>query len=451
MYSKSNKFALALAVVMILSVLFVVPRAYSQTYSDVGATRHISVDELFYMGLAHSLQVRSSRVSLSMAGSNVADQKSSRLPDINIALVGGYVGGSTLFGGALSVPQQAAAPHWNQNYNVELTETIYQGGRTKYSVERSDLQQQIAQLSLDRDLAQIKLLLMQSYLDLLRLYKQQQVIRSSISEARQRLHDIRGMERNGMVTSSDVLRSELQLSSYELSLTETANDIVIVSQRLDIALGLDEQLVLFPDSTLLDRPIDLSSTYDTYVEMSYSNYPEMKIANEQITLAKIDRRIVRSAYMPTLSVRAANTLIRPVTSISPPLDLYANNWNVGLSLSYNLASLYRNRHKVDMATYNVELQNIEQERVRQTIRANLKNDYVKHNESLERIRVLVTSVEQANENYRIVLNKYRNQIAILTDLLDASAMQLDAQLQLTTAKTTAVYTYYQLMRYTGTL
>ncbi|MBD8982654.1 MAG: TolC family protein, partial [Bacteroides cellulosilyticus] len=64
---------------------------------------------------------------------------------------------------------------------------------------------------------------------------------------------------------------------------------------------------------------------------------------------------------------------------------------------------------------------------------------------------LKLSVSQAEENYRIVQNRYLNQLSILTDLLDASSVRLDAELQLTVARTQAIYTYYELQRTCGML
>lgn len=42
-------------------------------------------------------------------------------------------------------------------------------------------------------------------------------------------------------------------------------------------------------------------------------------------------------------------------------------------------------------------------------------------------------------------------LAILTDLLDADNLRLNVELQLTTARTRVVYTYYQLQRAIGEL
>ena len=62
--------------------------------------------------------------------------------------------------------------------------------------------------------------------------------------------------------------------------------------------------------------------------------------------------------------------------------------------------------------------------------------------------------QEPREQLRICLlytSRYMNQLAILTDLLDANSVRLDVELQLTAARTRVVYTYYQLLRACGRL
>ena len=99
----------------------------------------------------------------------------------------------------------------------------------------------------------------------------------------------------------------------------------------------------------------------------------------------------------------------------------------------------------------VNIQKNREEQIMQDIRVNVKSAWIKHHEALDRVQALLLSVRQAEENYRIVRNRYLNQLSILTDLLDASSIRLEADLQLTNARTEVIYSYYQLMRSCGNL
>lgn len=185
------------------------------------------------------------------------------------------------------------------------------------------------------------------------------------------------------------------------------------------------------------------------MQQAYTNYPELNLARYNTLLAKNDILIARADYLPSLSLRAANTLARPLTTSME--DVFANNWNVALSLSYNLSSLFQNNHKMHEARHYVNLRKNWEEQVMQNIRVQVRSAFIRHNEALDRVHALILSVTQAEENYRIVRNRYMNQLSILTDLLDASNVRLEAELQLTNARTEVVYTYYQLLRSCGNL
>ena len=99
----------------------------------------------------------------------------------------------------------------------------------------------------------------------------------------------------------------------------------------------------------------------------------------------------------------------------------------------------------------VSLRKNDEEQKMQRIRMDVRTAFLRHQEALQRVEALQLSVRQAQENYRIMQNRYLNQLAILTDLLDANSVRLNVELQLVTARTRVSYTYYQLQKACGRL
>ena len=159
--------------------------------------------------------------------------------------------------------------------------------------------------------------------------------------------------------------------------------------------------------------------------------------------------MTRSLSLPSISLYASNTLARPVSRTLA--DMYNNNWNVGLSVSYPLSSIYKNSHKIKESKLVVSLRKNDEEQKMQRIRMDVRTAFLRHQEALQRVEALQLSVRQAQENYRIMQNRYLNQLAILTDLLDANSVRLNVELQLVTARTRVIYTYYQLQKACGRL
>lgn len=408
----------------------------------------LTVDELFRLGEANSLKLQADMLDEAMAHERGKTARTSRLPDLQVGLRGGVVGQPIVFRHGLSDATYPDTPDWSQNYAIDFTQPLYEGGRIRYAVRRADLQTHAATLRTATDRADVKLDLLNQYMSLFSLYKQREVLMRNIEESERRLKDIRQMRKEGLITNNDVLRSEMQLTNDRLSLTETENSLVLVSQQLDILLGMDEDRLLLPDTSLLHRAVALQP-YEEYVEEAYLNDPAMRLLRQQTEIARNEVHLTRADFLPSVSLYASNTLARPVSRTMA--DMYNNTWNFGLSVSYPISSLYKNNHRVKESKLAVEVARNAEEQQKQQARVTVRTAFLRHREALKQVEALKLSVRQAEENYRIMQNRYLNQLAILTDLLDANSVLLNAELQLTSARTQVIYTYYQLERACGRL
>lgn len=408
----------------------------------------LTVNELFRLGVDNSLRLQADALDEAMAHERSRTARASRLPDVQIGLQGGVVGQPIVFQHGLSDATYPDAPDWSQNYALDFTQPIYEGGRIRYNIRNADLEKSVAKLRTATDRADVKLDLLEQYMSLFSLYKQREVLMRNIEESELRLKDIRQMKKEGLITNNDVLRSEMQLTNDRLSLIETENSLVLVSQQLDILLGMDENRLLLPDTTLLYQAVALES-YEAYVAEAFANDPAMKLLRKQTEQAKNEVRLAKSESLPHVSLYASNTLARPVSRTMA--DMYNNNWNIGLSVSYPLSSLYKNNHRVKETKLAVQVNQNAEEQKMQQVRVTVRTAFLRHREALHQVEALKLSVKQAEENYRIMQNRYLNQLAILTDLLDANTVRLNAELQLTSARTQVIFTYYQLERACGRL
>ena len=399
----------------------------------------LTVDQLFERGVQYSLQLQADAMKESMAQERMRTARSAQLPELQIGLKGGFVGQPIVWERGLSDPVYPEAPDWSQNYAIDFAQPLYQGGKIRSAIHKADIEKQVAELQTLTDQAEIKLRLLNQYMNLFSLFKQHEVMVRNIEESELRLHDIRRMKKEGLITNNDVLRSEMQLTNDRLFLQET---------ELDILLGQDENLLLKPDTTVLYQAVALQP-YDDYIVQAYANDPAMKLLRAQTELARNEIRSAKSFSLPSVSLYASNTLARPISRTLA--DMYNNNWNVGVSVSYPLSSLYKNNHKIKESKLMVSLRKNEEEQKMQGIRVDVRSAFLRHREALQRVEALKLSVRQAEENYRIMQNRYLNQLAILTDLLDANSVRLNVELQLVNARTRVIYTYYQLQKACGDL
>lgn len=153
--------------ILLLLIALPVSLTAQQTYP-------LSIDELFSRGTENSLRLQASRIQETIAADREKTARTARLPGISAGATAGYIGQPTIFKRGLSSPTHPDAPDWSHNYNVELTQPIYRGGKIHYSIRKASLEKELAALSTTDDQAEVKML--RHYMDLFSLYKQKEVL-----------------------------------------------------------------------------------------------------------------------------------------------------------------------------------------------------------------------------------------------------------------------------------
>jgi outer membrane protein TolC len=123
--------------------------------------------------------------------------------------------------------------------------------------------------------------------------------------------------------------------------------------------------------------------------------------------------------------------------------------NAGIGVSYNIGSLWKTKAKVQGAEARAKQLMASEELLDDHIRLQVNKTYLTWLSNQKKIEVYSKAIEQANENYRIVKNKFNNSLATTTEVLDADVAQLQAKLNYVFAKADAVVVYNQLLQAAG--
>lgn len=418
----------------------------SQT-TTTDSTIYLSIDDMFDLAKANSLQMKIRNQQVDQTDEDLAQQRSQRLPEISLNASGGYIGQPIMFNQGLTDPTYPETPNWSQNYDLQISQPLYQGGRINLRIKRAEIENEISRTVAESDWSELKLQLLQEYLNLYNSYRQEQVLKRDIEEAVLRQRNIHNMYEEGLVTSNDEIRGNLQLTQRQLDLRVTEDAIRIASLRLKVLLGLGGNCLIVPDSTITALAERKLQSVSDYMDMALSSYPGMRIEKLQCQMSELDVRLSKSEYLPALSLFANYGLDRPITSTME--DKFLHNWNIGLNVSFPLSSLYRNNHAVKRERISSNIRQTEMEQLVQELTVRVNQSYIEHRQAQDRVNTLTIAVMEAQENYRVVRNRYMSQLSILTDLLDAETVLLDSELQLSQAKTDVIYSYYRLMQVCG--
>ena len=223
---------------------------------------------------------------------------------------------------------------------------------------------------------------------------------------------------------NDITRYELRREQLRLELQRAEDTGTILNHRLVTALHLPEGTEIRPDTALLQTGIGMS--------------------DEAV-------RLQRSGRLPKVSLMAADHLDGPITIEVPVLNNNFNYWYVGVGIRYNIASLFKSGRRIRQAELYArrarESYDLECERVDNAV----QESYVNLMTAEADLRTQQKSVELADENYAVVSNRYANDLALLTDMLDAGNTKLEADLALVEARINLIYDYYRMKYVTHTL
>ncbi len=423
---------------------------YTSSRAQDTVYRRMSVEDVFRIAADSNLQLKAARLGIDIARERTEVARTLRNPNLSASVTASYLGDAVVYDKSFGNKVKVSMPHFGNSLSLQASQLLFKGGAISNSIAIATLQEQLATLSYQRNAMDIKLLLAGNYFELYRLYNQRDVYRRNIELARVRIANISRMYKEGMVTRNDIIRNELLITGLQTAVQQIENNIAILTQQLDIALGFTRNTVILPDSTsLLSK--DETEGLDKAMETAMISYPDLQSSRLNVKVAEKGVQAARADRLPALSLSAGNSLTRPLTTVSPARDMYSNGWQAGLGLSYNIASLYNAPKNIQLAKIQLEQQRQALNVQEQTVELNVKTAFIKHRESKQVLANAQKSVQLARENFRIVEKKYLNQMAILADLLDATNAKLEAELQQKNAESTIIYTYYQLKRATGTL
>ena len=446
----NNKLPL-LVIVLSLRIFILNPIA-ANAQEQPGNSYKLTLAEAVQFAKNQNKWVQAANIEENAADEDRKDAYNAALPTINVNSSYQRFSDLTLFTQGFSHSTTVPLPP-TQNaaaLGVDALFNIYSGGRQRALQKEQTSRFKLTKLNTRDQSGSIALQTANQYLDLVKLNDLQKFILDQLKRAQTRLNNINSLYRNQKVTKSDVLRAEVTLSNVELSLQQNENDIAIANQKLDVLMNVPDSVKISPvDSAGMPKP-HISSLLPFVEAAGVSSYSVQK-AVENVEVQRARLREVQSNNKPSLSFYTAYGLNYPNYLVFPPVNqAYALGF-VGLKAQYSISSLYHNKNKVAAGKLRVKEFELQQEAYSDNVRTEIRSYSIKYVEALSRISVNEHSVEQAEVNYRIVNTKYLNQLALLTDLLDADNLYQESRFNLIRAQTDALGIYYHILYTSGNL
>lgn len=419
-------------------------------YAQKSMVQTLSLEQIFDLAEKNSHSLRTYDLATQEAQQAVKVAKNALLPSIDANVSFSYIAdGWTIdrdFGNASHAPM----PHFGNNFSIEASQVLYAGGAITNNIALAKLSRQIAGLDQERNRQEIRFLLAGNYLELYKLYNQAKVYRRNIEQTNRLLEEITAKEKEGLAIRNDITRYELQLKSLELQLTQIENNQLIINNQLITVLGLPPETVIGVDTCIIKKLPALTSETE-WQEIAVGALPTWKQTQLRVEQSQRREELARAERRPSVRLFVSDVLNGPILIEVPPIDKNFSYWCAGVGVKFSFSSLYkssRNIRRMKIATLKAKEN---QSLVMEKMQTDIKAEYIRFGEAFTIYDTQVKSLELAVQNYAVVRNRYLNDLALITDMLDADNSKLNAELQVTNAHINILFCYYKLKKTAGVL
>jgi len=413
----------------------------------------LSLNEAIDLGLQNSklLKINQAKIEEATAAAKEAVEK--RLPDakasasylrLNAANVDLKTKNNS---GGSGTPPAAEQPKISQALYglVNVSLPIYTGGKIRYGIESSRFLEKAAMLDGESDKDEVIQNTIEAFANLFKAKTAVRLVQENLNEAQLRTKELTGMEKNGLLARNDLLKAQLRESNMEYNLSDAENSLQLANVNMNLMLGLPTTMELVLDTTGLGKKED-NRVLDDFLNAARVNRKDIAAVDLRKKAAESGVKSAKGDLYPSLALTGGYIGLDIPDFLSIPAAM-----NVGVGLSYNIGSLWKNKAKVQQAEARVKQLTFTEAMMDDNMQLELNKSYLSLMTNRKQIQVSAKAVEQAEENYRIVKNKFDNSLATTTDLLDADIAQLQARLSYTLSRADAFVAYHKLLQTAGLL
>lgn len=410
--------------------------------------RTITIEELFELCDNSNKSVEISRMGAEAANEGVKVAKSALLPEVETSLSVSFLGDGCITDRNFSNFTNADIPHFGNNFAIKASQVVYAGGAISAGIKQAKIGKEIANRGVELQKQNMRFLMLGNYLELCKLNNRALVLKKNIEQSELLVEHIKAKHKAGTALRNDVTRYELRLEQLRLKLRETENNMRRINYHMVQSLGLPQETVITPDNNITEGAESKLSWSDWQSEAE-SNNPHLQIADLKISQQQQKERAVKAERLPQVAIVAANHFDGPITIEVPTINKNFNYWYVGIGIKYNLSALWKSNRKSRIERIGTRSARESAALAREETNIALNSAYIALENAYEELHTQEKSVELATQNYDVVNNRYINNLALVTEMIDASNALLDTQLQLVNARINIIYNIYNLQRIAG--
>lgn len=406
---------------------------------QLGAAQQVqklSLDDAVRIGLDKSRAIHASMMRVQYADSKASEAAALLLPTLKFS--GGYTRLSEIPPARVTLsflPDPVTlSPTFVNSYNLRLTlqQPLFTGFKLQRNADIAGYTSQATQKDFEKDKGELILNIKNAYWNVFKAVELQKVVDENVEQIKAHLRDIENWRKQGLVTTSDVLKVQVQLSDARLRQIDMKNNVQLAEISLNSAIGLPLETEFELTSATAHEPKQFADL-NTLVHHALEKRPDIQSMDFRVKAGDAAVSLAQSTWWPQIYVVGNYLSARPNQRIFPTQDVFKDTWDVGVVVSFDVWNWGTTIHQTDQARAQLALTVDGYAQLRDAVVLDVTRNYLNLGRAKERISVAEQGVKQAEENYRVTNEKFKQGIGTNSDLLDAEVALLQARTNFTQA------------------
>ncbi|MBT8366244.1 MAG: TolC family protein [Deltaproteobacteria bacterium] len=312
-------------------------------------------------------------------------------------------------------------PEDEYNFITSFSQPIFTGFALLNQYKIASLGLDIAEIRQKLTRQDIILDAKNAYFSILKTQKLLDVAQITVKQITAQKDVAENMYQVGMSPLNDLLQSQVQLANAKQTLITAQNNLAIAKSQFNTLLIRPVNAPVAIVDILDYKPFDYDIDYCLAQAAKYRL--EIQTADLEVQISQKDYKLSQSNYYPTVNLEGNYYRRGTDWDVSGGEGVADKKfWDIRATATWDFWEWGRTTYGVREKLQRLSQAKYRQEQIQVDINQEVKQAFLRTNESEQNIVTIEKAIEQAKENLRITEERYKEQVSTITDVLVAQTL-----------------------------
>ncbi len=423
---------------------------------DQGVSKVWTLQDCLDYALENNISLKQTKNSYLSGIEDTKQAKASFFPSLSASSSQGFTNRpfsdntSTVVGSEVYSTKSSS---YTGSYNLGASMTLFSGFSLRNALKQQKLQNSIDSLSVQESVNDIRIEIVQSYLQCLYATEAITISESTAEASKAELDRAKELKDAGELSKVDVAQLESQYASnlYQVTTAKVSLDNYKLQLKQLLELGVTDEMELSQPDMDESQILKLLPSKADVCQNALDAMPEIKSASLSVDAADLSIKQAKSGYSPSLSATAS----LGTTNVSGTGNSFADqikdnlNESIGLSISIPIFQNRQTKTSVNKAKLAAENSKLQQQSTEKALLKEVESTYLDAMSSQSQYLSAKEQEKYAEQSYELTSEQFGLGMKNTVELITAQNTLLSAREQVLQAKYMALMSNTLLDIYQG--